>query len=165
MKKMKIFFSYKLKKNYDDLCLIFKGKSNYHQNLILRKENEIKKINEQKREILTEELFKYNKYQRNFSCSCINSKNEAKINPIKLHFSNFVNFPLKTRNLQNDEKNIQFEDLIVVNNNYLKENKNLINSDNSMKNRKNERLSKIGENIIYENHKISNSENRSNALH
>ena len=82
--------------NYKNICTIFKGKSNYLKNLEKRKNDGIKKIKEEKKEIFFEDYFNLNKFRRDYSCFSSENLQENMI-PVKFHISQNVNLhqPMK----------------------------------------------------------------------
>ena len=111
--------------NYKNICTIFKGKSNYLKNLVKRRNDGIRKINEKKREIFFEDYFNLNKFKRDYSCFSFDTLQENSIIPVKFHISQNINmhnhikidkdfsrntddFPLKQIKKVNNNNNIYF---------------------------------------------------------
>ena len=84
---MKIFYKNRLKKYYENMNEIFKGKNNYLKNLNRKKNDGLKIIKEQKSGIIIEDIFKINKLKRDYSCFSHNSEIDDKNIPIKIKFS------------------------------------------------------------------------------
>ena len=114
--------------NYKNICTIFNGKSKYLKNLVKRRNDGIRKINEEKREIFFEDYFNLNKFRRDYSCFSFDTLQEGNIVPVKFHISqnikidkdfsrNTDDFPLKQIKKENNN-NIYFFPKRKININY-----------------------------------------------
>ena len=165
---MKIFYKTKLKKYYENMNMILKGKNNYLKNLDKKKYDGLKIIKEQKSGIIIEDIFKLNKLKRDYSCL---SHKENEDIPIKIHFSQVKNnYPLKhtikkvlSENNMNNIKFAKFPN--VKHNNYSKFPKgilpirytNNLNKRNKLANAGKEIIGKKDINNINKENKISNN--------
>ena len=139
--------------NYKNICTIFNGKSNYLKNLVKRRNDGIRKINEKKREIFFEDYFNLNKFRRDYSCFSFDTLQEGNIVPVKFHISQNINmhnhvkidkdfsrntddFPLKQIKKENNN-NIYFFQKRKININY---------NNDTIKNRK--KFRSVGNQIV-----------------
>ena len=96
---MKKIYKYKEQKKYEDLSLILKDKSDYLKNLEKRRNDGIKIIKSQKARLMLENIFKINKFNRNYSCFPFNNGNENEPIPFEINknISQIINFPFKPK--------------------------------------------------------------------
>ena len=94
---MKIFYRNKLKKDYENISKIFNGKTTFLQKLPKIKNDGLKIIKDQQTGIIIENILKINDFKRDYSYFSSNSRFKVKKLPLKIHFSNGVNYPIEER--------------------------------------------------------------------
>ena len=88
----------KLQKNYANLSAIFNGKSNYLKNLEKKRNDGLRIIREQKQGIILDDIFRVNKFKRDYSCFPFNSPVlEDKILPLNIHLSQAVKYYIQPK--------------------------------------------------------------------
>ena len=148
MKKPNLYIT-----NYNNISTIFKGKSNYLNNLEKRRNDGMRIIKEKKKEIFFEDYFNLNKFKRDYSCFYSDNLQENPI-PVKFHISNNFNMHWPTKIEKDFSKNKENFSLKKIkrlnNNNYTSsfpKRKFPVNyNKNSIKRRK--KLAYIGKQII-----------------
>ena len=85
MKKPNLYIT-----NYNNISTIFKGKSNYLNNLEKRRNDGMRIIKEKKKEIFFEDYFNLNKFRRDYSCFSSDTLQEN-VKPVKFHISHNIN--------------------------------------------------------------------------
>ena len=155
---MKKKYKNKLQKKYENLSLILNEKSNYMKNLERKRNDGLKVIKEQKARLLIEDIFKINKFKRNYSFFSFNSKYDN--TPINNNISQVLVYNVKPKIINNYSyqkiNNAQFGKIPNINN-YSKISKN--NNHSIRYNYQNPRykiLEKSGKNIIMDNNNIKN---------
>ena len=151
-KKLKI----KQHKNYENLSLLLNDKSDYLKNLEKKRNDGLKAIKEQKAKILIEDIFKLNKFRRDYSCFSFNSRTDDNNNPLNKNISQILKYPVKSKiinNYSNKKVNsVQFG-LPVINNYFQIQKKNNYSIKyNTKKKSRYKILENSGQNIIMKNH-------------
>jgi len=156
----------KLQKNYSNLSAIFNGKSNYLKNLEKRRNDGIRTIREQKQGIMLDDIFRINKFRRDYSCFPFNSPIlEDKGLPSNIHLSQAIKYyiqPKIEKEYSHNKNASQFNHFEVPRNsdninNYEFPKSNLpVNYIKNSKYHKNKILENVGKEIITRNHSKSN---------
>ena len=91
----------KLKKNiqkkYAKISIILEGNSKFLKYLEQKRDEGNKKIKEYRDELIIEDIFRLNRYRRNYSCSSYNYEQEPKNIHLKIYFSKFTQFPYNSK--------------------------------------------------------------------
>ena len=88
----------KLQKNYANLSAIFNGKSNYLKNLEKKRNDGLRIIREQKQGIMLDDIFRINKFKRDYSCFPFNSPIlEDKGLPLNIHLSQAIKYYIEPK--------------------------------------------------------------------
>ena len=107
-----ILYKNRNQKIYEKIRIISKGKTNYLRNLSQKKNDGLNRLREQKIGLAIEEIFKINTLKRDYSHYPFNSsRTENRITPIKIRFSNLIDYPIKVKkdkDYSNRKSNIKF---------------------------------------------------------
>ena len=157
---MKKIYKYKGQKKYEDLSLILKDKSDYLKNLEKKRNDGIKIIKSQKARLMLENIFKINKFKRNYSCFPFNcgNENEPILFNINKNISQIVNFPFKQKIIKDysnkKQNNVEIGKLPIIKSyTQIPKSKNIykVRLNYNINNNRNKYLSKIGKEIINKN--------------
>ena len=152
----------KEQKKYANLSLILNDKSDYLKNLERKRNDGIKIIKSQKARILIEDIFKLNKFTRNYSCFPFNSCKDNDIMPLNKNLSEFINYPFKPKIIK-DYTNKKYNNVEIekpeksekpVIDNYIQIPKNIysIKHINNYRNNRNKLLAKAGKDVFSNNY-------------
>ena len=152
---MKKLYKNRNQKKYANLRLILNDKSNYLKNLEKKRNDGIQLIKEQKARLLLEDIFKINKFNRNYSCLPFNSGFENEIIPSNKNLSQIINYPFKPKIIEDYSikkvSNVEIEKPPSMNN-YSQIPKNIYRVRNmKLSNSRHKLLAKAGEEIFTNN--------------
>ena len=153
---MKKLYKNKEQKKYVNLSLILNDKSEYLKNLEKKRNDGIKIIKSQKAKILIEDIFKLNKFTRNYSCFPFNSCKDNEFMPLNKNISELINYPFKPKIIEDytnkKYNNVEIEKPAIDNYSQIPKNIYSIKHINNYKNNRNKLLSKAGKEIFAKNY-------------
>ena len=150
---MKKLYKNKSQNKYENLSWILNDKTDYLKNLEKKRNDGLKIIRNQKANILFEDIFKLNKFNRDYSCFSSGLKFENQNIALNKNLSQIIRYPLKKKIIKNysNQKIHDFQENYFINNYSQVPKKHYqIRNDNISKKRS-KLLAKVSKEIIFKN--------------